>query len=46
MSLEELNTKSLVVSVWDEDSKSRDDYMAGVNMQELFQHLFYSFFLV
>jgi len=32
MSLDELNTKSLVVSLWDEDSKSRDDYMAGFRL--------------
>ena len=30
MSLDDLNSKSLIVSLWDEDSKSRDDYMAGV----------------
>ena len=24
---------SLVVAVWDQDSKSRDDYMAGVRMK-------------
>ena len=27
MSLDELNTKSLVIAIWDEDSKSRDDFI-------------------
>jgi len=37
MSLDELNTKSLVIAIWDEDSKSRDDYMAGfrLNLQQV-----------
>jgi len=32
MSLDEINTKSLVISIWDEDSSSRDDYMAGLRL--------------
>eukprot|EP00091_Calanus_sinicus_P025320 TRINITY_DN9601_c0_g1_i1.p1 TRINITY_DN9601_c0_g1~~TRINITY_DN9601_c0_g1_i1.p1 ORF type:complete len:239 (-),score=56.25 TRINITY_DN9601_c0_g1_i1:583-1299(-) len=42
MSLDDLNSKSLIVSLWDEDSKSRDDYMAGVRLSlehvQFFQH--------
>jgi len=30
--VEEIITKSLVISIWDEDSKSRDDYMAGFRL--------------
>ena len=32
MSLEELNKLSLVVAIWDSDSTSRDDYIAGVRI--------------
>ena len=32
MSLTELNKMSLVVAIWDEDSTSRDDYIAGVRI--------------
>merc|ERR1719347_2359867 len=32
MSLSDINSKSLVVSIWDEDSSSRDDYMAGLRL--------------
>jgi len=32
MSLADINTKSLVVAIWDEDSSSRDDYMAGLRL--------------
>ena len=32
MSLEELNKMSLVVAIWDSDSTSRDDYIAGVRI--------------
>ena len=30
----EVERKSLVVAIWDKDSKSRDDYMAGVSKQK------------
>ena len=33
MSLDDINSKSLVVSIWDEDSSTRDDYMAGVKIK-------------
>ena len=46
MSLDELNTKSLVVSLWDEDSKSRDDYMAGVSDTSIISSGKLVFFLV
>ena len=32
MSLDELNKLSLVVAIWDSDSTSRDDYIAGVRI--------------
>jgi len=32
MSVHDLASKSLVVAIWDRDSKSRDDYMAGVRL--------------
>ena len=32
MSLTELNKMSLVVAIWDSDSTSRDDYIAGVRI--------------
>jgi len=32
MSLAEINNKSLVVAIWDEDSTSRDDYLAGFRL--------------
>lgn len=32
MALEELNKLSLVVAIWDSDSTSRDDYIAGVRL--------------
>ena len=32
MSLTELNKLSLVVAIWDSDSTSRDDYIAGVRI--------------
>jgi len=42
MSLDDINSKSLVVSIWDEDSSSRDDYMAGFTLSlkdvQYFQH--------
>ena len=31
MSAAEVNSKSLVVSIWDKDTKSKDDFMAGVS---------------
>ena len=30
MDMQDIARKSLVVAVWDQDSTSRDDYMAGV----------------
>ena len=30
MEMQDIARKSLVVAVWDQDSTSRDDYMAGV----------------
>ena len=30
--MEELNKMSLVVAIWDSDSTSRDDYIAGVRI--------------
>jgi len=30
--LKDITTKSLVISIWDEDSSSRDDYMAGITI--------------
>ena len=30
--LPDISKKSLVISIWDKDSKSRDDYMAGVTL--------------
>ena len=30
MSVNEIQSKSIVVAIWDEDSKSHDDFMAGV----------------
>jgi len=42
MSMTEITNKSLVVAIWDQDSNSKDDYMAGfrVSMKEFqfFQH--------
>ena len=32
MALDELNKLSLVVAIWDSDSTSRDDYIAGVRL--------------
>ena len=32
MTLTELNKMSLVVAIWDSDSTSRDDYIAGVRI--------------
>jgi len=32
VSLVDLVKKSLVIAIWDEDSKSRDDYMAGIRI--------------
>ena len=32
MSLHDITNKRLVVAIWDEDSKSDDDYMAGVGL--------------
>ena len=36
MSLMDINQMSLVVAIWDKDSKSADDYMAGVQFGLLF----------
>ena len=30
MDMREIERKSLVVAIWDKDSKSKDDFMAGV----------------
>ena len=30
MDIREIERKSLVVAIWDKDSKSKDDFMAGV----------------
>ena len=30
MDIHDIEMKSLVVAIWDKDSKSKDDYMAGV----------------
>ena len=30
MNMTEITSKSLVVAIWDEDSNSKDNYMAGV----------------
>ena len=30
--LKDITKKSLVISIWDEDSSSRDDYMAGITV--------------
>ena len=32
MTLSDLVRKSLIVSIWDEDSDSKDDYMAGIRI--------------
>ena len=32
MNLSELVRKSLIVAIWDEDSDSKDDYMAGIRI--------------
>ena len=31
MSVNEIQSKSIVVAIWDEDSKSHDDFMPGVS---------------
>ena len=30
--LPDISKKSLVISIWDKDTKSKDDYMAGVTL--------------
>ena len=45
MDLQDIARKSLVVAVWDKDSTSRDDYMAGV-CRILCQVEFFNFILV
>lgn len=32
MPVDSIINKSLVIAIWDQDSKSRDDYMAGVRI--------------
>jgi len=46
MSLAEINNKSLVVAIWDNDSKSRDDYLAGFRLSLKYVQYFQSTGLV
>ena len=36
MDIHDIEMKSLVVAIWDKDSKSKDDYIAGVCISDLF----------
>ena len=39
MNMTELSRKSLVIAIWDQDSTTRDDYMAGIriNLRDIHQ---------
>ena len=39
MSMLDIASKSLVVAIWDEDSNSKDDYMAGVTYLVKYKHI-------
>ena len=39
MNIDEVRRRDLVISFWDEDSNSHDDYMEGVEIMKYLPHI-------
>ena len=39
MNIDEVRRRELVISFWDEDSNSHDDYMEGVKIMKYLPHI-------